>query len=175
MSRRFLVAGNHKMNGTAASVRDLVEQLNEAHFSVDKVEVVIAPPALYLLLVRQHLKKEIDVAAQNAFHEKSGAYTGEISPDQLLDGNVTWVILGHSERRSIFQESDEFVGQKVAYALESGLKVMACVGESLKEREDDRVQEVVERQLEGIHNSLKDSKVWESERLVIAYEVSRMR
>jgi triosephosphate isomerase len=99
--------------------------------------------------------------------EKSGAFTGEINTSLLKDLDVDWVILGHSERREIFKESDEIVGKKVAFAIKSGLKVIACVGEKLQEREAGETMNVVKRQLEAIAASLTEAE-WEN--IVIAYE-----
>ena len=98
-------------------------------------ETVVAPPALYLLLVREHLKKEIGVAAQNVFDKPNGAFTGEISVSQLQDSNIGWTILGHSERRTILAESDATVASKTKYATENGVSVIWCCGESLEQRE----------------------------------------
>ncbi|CAG8563053.1 3593_t:CDS:2 [Funneliformis caledonium] len=164
MGRRFFVGGNFKMNGTQTFLKNLIDNLNAGQLD-DNVEVVIAPPALYLDQCRKQVRKEIGVAAQNAFNATSGAYTGEISPEQLKDLSIEWVILGHSERREIFKESDDFVASKVAFALKSGLKVIACIGEKLDEREAGRTFEVVTRQLQSIAKVVND---WTN--VVIAYE-----
>ena len=113
-------------------------------------EVVVAPPALYLLHVQSRLQAPTQVSAQNCFTEASGAFTGEISPNQLKDANVHWVILGHSERRSLFGDTDKLVADKVKAAVGAGLGVIACVGESLEQREANQTKEVVERQLNAI-------------------------
>ena len=107
---------------------------------------MVAPPALYLLLTRDHLSPEIEVAAQNVFDRPNGAFTGEISVEQLKDSNITWTLLGHSERRTILREDDEFVAKKTAYALDGGIGVILCVGESLEEREAGKTVEVVSTQ-----------------------------
>ncbi|CAG8537732.1 11130_t:CDS:2 [Funneliformis mosseae] len=164
MGRRFFVGGNFKMNGTQTFLKNLIDNLNAGQLD-DNVEVVIAPPALYLDQCRKQVRKEIGVAAQNAFNATSGAYTGEISPEQLKDLSIEWVILGHSERREIFKESDDFVASKVAFALKSGLKVIACIGEKLDEREAGKTFEVVTRQLQSIAKVVND---WTN--VVIAYE-----
>lgn len=96
------------------------------------IEVVISPPAVYLLLTREHLKKEFEVASQNVFDKPEGAFTGEISVNQLKDSGITWTILGHSERRTILQEDDSFVANKTKAALDGGLGVILCCGESLE-------------------------------------------
>jgi triosephosphate isomerase len=111
---------------------------------------VIAPPAIYLLDVKRHAAPPVQVAAQNCFTETSGAFTGEISPAQLKDADIHWVILGHSERRAMFGDSDKLVADKTKASIANGLSVIACVGESLQERESGVTNEVVERQLEAI-------------------------
>jgi triosephosphate isomerase len=121
-------------------------------------EIVVAPPALYLLKVQETLKAPTQVSAQNCFTETSGAYTGEISPSQLKDANVHWVILGHSERRALFGEADKVVADKVRAALKSGLAVIACIGEKLEERENGTTDEVVQRQLEAVAKEIDESK-----------------
>ena len=99
-------------------------------------EVVISPPALYLLLAREHLRAGIEVAAQNVFDKPNGAFTGEISAEQLMDSGITWTILGHSERRMLLNESDDFVASKTNVALDKGLNVILCCGESLEVRDN---------------------------------------
>ncbi|KAG9293675.1 hypothetical protein G9A89_019012 [Geosiphon pyriformis] len=164
MPRKFFVGGNFKMNGKQAFLKELVDNLNAGNLD-SNVEVVIAPPAIYLDQVRKTVRKNIGVAAQNAFNATSGAYTGEISPEQLKDLDIDWVILGHSERREIFAESDEFVASKVAHALKAGLKLIVCIGEKLEEREAGKTFEVIKRQLKPIVNAITD---WSN--VVLAYE-----
>lgn len=167
-SRKFFVGGNFKMNGTHDSLKDIVKVLNDAQLDPN-AEVVIAPPALYLLPVRDFAKKEILVGAQNGYYEKSGAFTGEISFDQLVDAKIPYVILGHSERRSLFHEDSQFVGVKTGAALAAGLSVIACIGETLSERESDKTLSVVESQLEGIKSGIeKYGQSWKN--VVVAYE-----
>jgi triosephosphate isomerase (TIM) len=128
-------------------------------------EVVIAPPALYLLLTREHLKPGIEVAAQNVFDKPNGAFTGEISVDQLKDSNITWTLLGHSERRVILQEDDAFVASKTKAALDGGIGVILCCGESLEQREANKTIEVVTAQLKAVKDKVAD---WS--KIVTAYE-----
>jgi triosephosphate isomerase len=130
-------------------------------------EVVIAPPSLYLLLAREHLAPEIEVAAQNVFDKPHGAFTGEISVTQLKDSNITWTILGHSERRTILREDDDFVATKTKAALDGGIGVILCVGESLEEREKGVTVEVVTRQLDAV-NKVIPLEAWKN--VVVAYE-----
>ncbi|KAF1831905.1 Triosephosphate isomerase [Decorospora gaudefroyi] len=164
MGRKFFVGGNFKMNGTIKSIKDIVENLNKAKLD-ENVEVVIAPPALYLLLTREHLRKGLEVAAQNIFDKPNGAFTGEISADQLQDSGVTWTILGHSERRQILQENDDFVASKTKAAVDSGLGVILCCGESLEQREAGDTVNVVTKQLKAVADKVKD---WS--KIVVAYE-----
>ena len=128
-------------------------------------EVVIAPPNLYLLLAREHLRSGIEVAAQNVFDRPNGAFTGEISVSQLVDSNITWTLLGHSERRVILQEDDAFVANKTKAALDGGLGVILCCGESLEQREAGKTIEVVTTQLSAVAAKVQD---WS--KIVIAYE-----
>ena len=128
-------------------------------------EVVIAPPFLYLLLAREHLKPGFEVAAQNVFDKPNGAFTGEISVAQLKESNITWTILGHSERRTILCEKDAFIASKTKVALDGGLGVVLCCGESLEQREAGKTIEVVTRQLSAVAEKVKD---WS--KIVIAYE-----
>lgn len=120
-------------------------------------DVVIAPPALYLISVAAAVKAPVEVAAQNAYVKQSGAFTGEISPEQIKDAGVPWVILGHSERRSLFHDSDEAVAQKVKLAIDTGLKVIACIGETLQEREQGITSQVNQRQLEAIAAAIPEA------------------
>ncbi|ORY35396.1 Triosephosphate isomerase [Naematelia encephala] len=164
--RKFFVGGNFKMNGSIKSIKEIIERLNAANLS-DTVEVVVAPPAIYLLQVQALLKAPAQVSAQNAFSETSGAFTGEISPSQLKDANIHWVILGHSERRSLFGDTDKLVSEKVKAALEAQLGVIACIGETLEQREKGITTQTVESQLEAIANVVSEDR-WKD--IVIAYE-----
>ncbi|KAK7754245.1 triosephosphate isomerase [Diatrype stigma] len=164
MARKFFVGGNFKMNGTLQSIKDIVENLNKAQLD-SNTETVIAPPALYLLQVRELLKKEIGVAAQNVYDKPNGAFTGEISVSQLKDSGVDWVILGHSERRTVLAESDETVASKTKYATENGVSVIWCCGESLEQREAGQTLAHIASQLAALKAQVSD---WS--RIVIAYE-----
>ncbi|KAG8818003.1 triosephosphate isomerase [Serendipita sp. 400] len=104
MTRKFFVGGNFKMNGSKESLSKLVKAMNEASLDPN-TEVVIAPPSLYLLSLQEQAQNGVQVAAQNAYFKESGAFTGEISPVQLKDAGINWVVLGHSERRSYFAEN----------------------------------------------------------------------
>ncbi|OJD29396.1 triosephosphate isomerase [Diplodia corticola] len=164
MTRQFFVGGNFKMNGTKESIKSLVKNLNDAKLDPN-VEVVIAPPALHLQLTREHLRQGLEVSAQNVYDKPNGAFTGEISVEQLKDSGITWTILGHSERRVILQEDDATVANKTKAALDGGLSVILCCGESLEQREAGKTIEVVVNQLKAVAAQVKD---WS--KIVIAYE-----
>ena len=164
MARQFFVGGNFKMNGSVKTITEIVKNLNDAKLD-SSVEVVIAPPNLYLLLAREHLRSGIEVAAQNVFDKPNGAFTGEISVEQLKDSNITWTLLGHSERRVVLQEDDAFVASKTKAALDGGLGVILCCGESLEQREASKTIEVVTAQLRAVAGQVTD---WS--KIVVAYE-----
>lgn len=164
-ARKFFVGGNWKMNNLKKDNDKLVDLLNQAKINFETTEVLVAPPALYVEAVRQKLNANFHVAAQNAYKVEKGAFTGDISPAQIKDVGANWVILGHSERRNVFGESDQLIGEKVKHALEAGLNVLPCIGEKLEERESGKTEEVVFRQLKFIADNISD---WN--RVVIAYE-----
>ncbi|KAI5670676.1 hypothetical protein M9H77_11040 [Catharanthus roseus] len=166
MGRTFFVGGNWKCNGTIDEVKKIVSTLNSAEIpSKDVVEVVVSPPFVFLPLVKNELKPDYHVAAQNCWVKKGGAFTGEVSAEMLVNLGIPWVIIGHSERRLILGETNEFVGDKVAYALSQGLKVIACVGETLEQRESGSTMAVVAAQTKAIADKVSD---WKN--VVIAYE-----
>jgi len=164
MTRKFFVAANHKMNGTKASVKKLAQILNDAKLD-PAVEVVVAPPSIFLLLAREVFKPEIAIASQNVYDKPDGAFTGEVSISQLKDANVDWAILGHSERRTLLKEDDQFVAAKSKAAIDGGVGVILCCGESLEQREANETIKVVEAQLKAVVDVVKN---WE--KIVIAYE-----
>ncbi|KAF3952091.1 hypothetical protein ACB098_06G158900 [Castanea mollissima] len=166
MARKFFVGGNWKCNGTTEEVKKIVSTLNEGQVPPpDVVEVVVSPPFVFLPLVKNLLRPDFHVAAQNCWVKKGGAFTGEVSAEMLVNLDIPWVILGHSERRLILNETNEFVGEKVAYALSKGLKVIACVGETLEQRESGTTVEVVAAQTKAIAERVSN---WAD--VVLAYE-----
>ncbi|KAG2159378.1 Triosephosphate isomerase [Suillus bovinus] len=167
MPRQFFVGGNFKMNPSSRDqTKSIINILNSADLD-STTEIVIAPPSLYLMDVKETVRSEIQVSAQNCHHKDSGAFTGEISPVQLVDANIPWVILGHSERRTHFGETSEFIAQKTKAALKATLKVILCVGETLEEREAGKTAAVVQKQLQAVVDVLQESD-WSG--IVIAYE-----
>jgi triosephosphate isomerase len=161
---RPLVAGNWKMNGLRASLA-LVEELKAAP-PAGRVELLVCPPATLIHAVAQALAgSPIAVGGQDSHAERSGAFTGNVSAEMLADLGATYVILGHSERRSYHRESDEEVRRKAVAAREAGLVAIVCVGETREEREAGRALEVVSGQ---VRNSVPEGA--SAENLVVAYE-----
>ncbi|CAD5168721.1 triosephosphate isomerase, chloroplastic-like [Musa acuminata AAA Group] len=161
---KFFVGGNWKCNGTRDSITKLVADLNDAKLETD-VDIVVAPPYIYIDQVKQSLTDRIEISAQNSWIGKGGAFTGEISAEQLVDIGCKWVILGHSERRHVIGEDDQFIGKKAAYALSQNLKVIACIGEKLEEREAGKTFDVCFQQMKAFADSISN---WTD--VVIAYE-----
>lgn len=159
------------MNGNKGSIESIVSFLiTDCTKEVNPdVEVMVAPPAIYLGYTREKLNAcpDIAVSAQNCYKVEKGAFTGENSAKMIKDMGCDSVILGHSERRHVFGESDELIGEKVKYALGEGLKVIACIGEKLDEREAKKTEEVVFRQMKAI-TSVMNPLDWKN--IVIAYE-----
>lgn len=155
------------MNGSKESIKTIVENLNSSKLPAN-VEVVLCPPAPYLAYTAElNKQKTVQVGAQNSYTKESGAYTGEISPVEVKDCGAEWVILGHSERRGIFHESDEFVADKVAFAIEKGLKVILCIGESIDEKKAGSTLDVCQRELAAVVKAVKKDD-WQH--IVVAYE-----
>jgi triosephosphate isomerase len=168
MGRLPFMAGNWKMNKTVGEALDLVRELKAAISGVKTVEVAVAPPFTALYAIRKELEgSSIHLAAQNLYWEEKGAFTGEVSPLMLKEVGCDYVIIGHSERRQFFGETDETVNRRIKAALAQGLKVIFCIGETLREREEGKTFSVIERQLEGGLKGLGDQ---EMTNMAIAYE-----
>eukprot|EP00759_Apiculatamorpha_spiralis_P015349 PhF_6_TR21983/c0_g1_i2/m.31266/K01803/TPI, tpiA; triosephosphate isomerase (TIM) len=163
---RPVVAANWKCNGTQESIRKLLSVWNSARINHD-VECYVAPTLIHIPVVLSALTNpRFQVAAQNCI-TKSGAYTGEVSIDLLRDFGVMTVIIGHSERRQYYGETDEVVAEKVSSCLKAGLTVIACIGETLAEREANKTFEVIARQVKAIVAKV-DAAAWD--RVILAYE-----
>jgi triosephosphate isomerase len=166
--RTPFVVGNWKLHKTVAEAQALVSELKNQLGAVRDVAVGVAPPFTALWPVARRLDdSQIAVAAQNCFWEEKGAWTGEVGPALLADVGCKWVIIGHSERRQHFGETDAGVGKKVKAALAAGLGVIACVGETDKQRDAGETMAVVDAHLEGVLAGAGDPPL---DRLVIAYE-----
>lgn len=166
--RKYIIAGNWKMNKTASEAKDLVDEINLAIGRQSEVTAVICPPFTALETAGKALEdSSVQLGAQNMYPKAEGAYTGEISPVMLRSLFCSYVILGHSERREYFNESDAFINEKVLAALESSLKPILCVGETLAQRESEQTMAVVKAQLQG---GLQGVSAEQAEHVVIAYE-----
>lgn len=166
--RRTLVAGNWKMNGSRADSTALVNGLKQGIASVNNADLAVCPPFILIPLAAELLKgSAIAVGGQNLNVNKSGAFTGEISGPMLKDAGCRYVIVGHSERRALYGESDDVVAQKFKAAQDAGLIPILCVGELLEEREANKTEAVVARQLDAV---LKLAGIGALANAVIAYE-----
>ncbi|MEZ5499426.1 MAG: triose-phosphate isomerase [Steroidobacteraceae bacterium] len=165
---RPIVAGNWKLNGSRTANRELIERILAGQAPSDSAECVICPPFVYLAdLARALAGSGIALGAQDVCAEAAGAFTGEVSAAMLSDVGATWAIVGHSERRSLYGETDELVARKFSAAQGQGLTPILCVGEQLQERERGATTEVVGRQLDAV---LQLAGVASFAAAVIAYE-----
>jgi len=165
-NRKYLIAGNWKLNNGGAAGLKLAEEVAKASKGT-AAEVVVAPPFTALAAVASMLEgTHVEVSAQNMYPKDSGAFTGEVSAPMLLEAGCKWVILGHSERRQYFGETDQTVKDKVIAAMAAGLKPIACIGETLPEREAGKTLEVCFRQLDAFAEVLAKNPGFG----VIAYE-----
>lgn len=166
--RKPILAGNWKMNKTSAEARELASKLIPLVSGAKDREIVLSPTFTSLAAVADAIKgTNVSLAAQNMHWEDKGAFTGEISAEMLLDLGCKYVIIGHSERRQYFGETDELVNKKVKQALKKGLLPIMCCGETLTEREAGKLNEVINRQVTG---GLRDVSADDMKKIVIAYE-----
>uniref|UniRef100_A0A7S4JDY8 Triosephosphate isomerase n=1 Tax=Odontella aurita TaxID=265563 RepID=A0A7S4JDY8_9STRA len=169
--RTYLIGGNWKCNGSVKSCKEIIKVFNEAGPIPKKAEVAICAPYIHIGICLSELRDDIAIGAQNAgVNEKEGAYTGEICASQLVDAGVTWVCIGHSERREGFGmvgEDNELVAKKVKVCLDAGLKVMFAIGEKKEEREAGVTLDVCAKQLEPAAKLLSEED-WAN--VAIAYE-----
>ncbi|MBR3837101.1 MAG: triose-phosphate isomerase [Clostridia bacterium] len=164
--RKTIIAGNWKMNKTPSEAAELAAAI--AQIQGAKCEVVICPPFVDLFYAKKAIEGScVKLGAQNCHFKESGAFTGEISADMLIEAGCEYVIIGHSERRQYFAETDETVNLRTKAALAKGLKVIVCVGETREERENGITENVIDRQ---IRLGLKDLSKEEMANVVIAYE-----
>lgn len=166
--RRKIIAGNWKMHLLTDSVVDLAKSLADSIKDVDDIDIAIFPPAPYLILMKEVLKdSNIKYGAQNMYFAEKGAFTGELSAGMLKDIGCKLVLIGHSERRKIFKESNELINSKLIAAINLHLTPYLCIGETLEERESGKLFEVIEEQLStGLKNILED----DFNKIVVAYE-----
>jgi triosephosphate isomerase len=166
--RKPIIAGNWKMNKTLSEAKAFAEKVKSLVPSQDRVDSVICAPALFLeKLVEVTKGTNVKIGAQNMHFEDNGAFTGEISAVSLQDLGVDYVVLGHSERREMFNETDEAVNKKTLKAFDKGLTPIVCVGETLEQRESGETNTIVGSQVENALQSLSNDQV---KRTVIAYE-----
>ncbi len=167
--RKKIIAANWKMNMTSSEAAAFMEDLELELKNFDGAEVVIVPPFTVLPKLSEIISEMpgVVLGAQNMWHEPSGAYTGEVSAGMLREFFTRYVVLGHSERRTIFGESDELINKKVKAAHAASLRPILCVGETLEERDAGRVHEVLSRQLKGSLAGLDTEEMLDT---VIAYE-----
>ncbi len=167
--RRYFVAGNWKMNTTLESAKGLANAIAaDVTQKSPMVDVAVCPPAPYLVPVREALgSSKVALGAQNAYFASPGAYTGEVAVEMLQDVGCKWVILGHSERRQLFSETDDLINKKIVAATAKELGVIFCIGEVLADRQAGRMEAVLQTQLEGGMKDLDDGLLGQ---FVIAYE-----
>ena len=166
--RQPMIAGNWKLHKTIAEACDLIKELIPAVAENKKVEVVVAPAYTALSRAAEALTaSSIKLAAQNCYSEPQGAFTGEVSPQLLKDAGCSYVIIGHSERRQLFGETDEMINRKVHALAAADMGTIFCIGETLEERENDRMLDVLRRQ---VRFGLKNLTAAGMAKVVIAYE-----
>jgi triosephosphate isomerase len=166
--RKPFIAGNWKLNNTIAEAAALGTALKEAVADIDSVDIMIAPPVTALSTLSDILQgSNIQIGAQNCYPDPSGAFTGELSPELLKDAGCQSVIIGHSERRQLFNEPDDFINRKMKATLGAGMTAILCVGETLDERENDQMYNVLTAQIQG---GLAGLTADQMQQVVIAYE-----
>jgi len=166
--RKIIIAGNWKMNKTTTEAIDLANGLKRELYKIDEISIVICPPFTAIDEVAEVVyESNIGLGAQNMHWEDAGAFTGEVSAPMLKELGCGYVILGHSERRQYFHETNETVNKKLRSALKHGLTPIVCVGESLEERESGRTFDVIR---DHVTNSLKGLDKDEVKKIIVAYE-----
>ena len=167
MSRKPIIAGNWKMNLTPSKAREFVSNI-KLDIDTDNVDVVLCPPFVDLAVVKELISgTNISLGAQNVYYEEKGAFTGEISAEMLFDIGCKYVIIGHSERREYFNETNEIVNKKIKRVLESKMLPIMCCGENLSQRENMQTLDFINSQ---IIEGLKDISADDVKKMIIAYE-----
>ena len=164
--RRFLIAGNWKMNLRLSEAEGLFKKFSEKASELNAIDTVIAAPHLFIPSLST-IKSDISLAAQNFHQENNGAYTGEISISMLRDFNVNYSLVGHSERRAYFNEKNEILSEKLRSSIENNFNSILCVGETLEERENNKTIDVIKEQLNSALSEIPEEKF---RLLTIAYE-----
>lgn len=164
-ARKPWVGGNWKCNGSVASTKALCEALNKAQFDKNEIDVIICPPALHMSSARTLLDERFNVCAQNVSKTGNGAYTGEVSVEMLKDAGYVWTLVGHSERRQYYGETDCVVAAKTEACQRGCINVAVCIGELLEQRKNGEMKNVLMKQMEAVIPKVTD---WS--RVVIAYE-----
>ncbi|NOX90413.1 MAG: triose-phosphate isomerase [Calditrichaeota bacterium] len=168
MKRSIVIAGNWKMHKTNSEAQQLANQIRMKTIDITKTRMIICPPFTALAPVYDIIKDSaIHLGAQNMFWEKEGAFTGEISAGMLKSTGADYVIIGHSERRQYFGETEETVNKKIKTALENGLKPIVCVGETLEQREENITLKVIGKQIRGAFDGLTPEDL---QNVIVAYE-----
>ncbi|MHA1683982.1 MAG: triose-phosphate isomerase [Promethearchaeota archaeon] len=169
MERKYIIGGNWKMNKNLEESKIFVSNfMKKVKKLSELVDIVLFPPYLSLPLVSNKLKgKKIYVGAQNMYFEESGAFTGELSPGMVVDVGAQYVILGHSERRKYFHETNEIISKKLMAAHKHNLRPILCVGETLEQREKDKTESILEDQLKGSLSGIDETLMVKT---VVAYE-----
>jgi len=166
MNRKKYCIANWKMNLSSSEIHDYIIKWNNNNNN-NNIQSIICPPFTYLSLVSKLLTSKTDNCAQNIFFKKSGSYTGEISPTMVKDCGCKWVMVGHSERRDIFNETNEMMNKKLLLLLKENLNIIFCVGESKNERMEGKTEEVINEQL---ISGFKNINLNDKNKMIIAYE-----
>lgn len=164
--RKLFVAGNWKMNKDYYKGFELADKINNFSEDVDKIDIGVFPPSIYLSEMKKKCANII-IGAQNVFYKNEGAFTGEISPYMLNSIDINWTIIGHSERRNIFMENSEWISKKVKASLSDALKIIICIGENFDERQKGMAYDRITMQLKNIFYNISEENL---DDITIAYE-----
>jgi len=170
MADRKIIIGNWKMNpGTLAEAKELFSAVKKEARKIENVNVIIAPPAIWLGQLKIGENDNIGLASQNMHWEEKGAFTGEISVSMIKDAGAKYAIVGHSERRIYFGETDEAINKKISAAFKNNLVPILCVGETMEEKEGEKTQEAIKNQLTKALENISQGQI-EANKIIIAYE-----